>query len=180
MQNKDSGVLPFARCLRTAPLPPLLFSDIDLFHLEENRTQTLRRRLISKIHHLLKDGVTFLLVVSPLNHVHVKQEVSPQTVNNKHKWLTAVVLPSLVPKAVVSLCCGLIQVTTVKLLLKPGHRGACFYPTRRTNTSNNSRASTNCIWHLMKYAFPKKAHSARDTHMHNTSSTRTHRNDAAP
>lgn len=27
--------LPFAKCLRTAPLPPLLFSDIDLFHLQD-------------------------------------------------------------------------------------------------------------------------------------------------
>lgn len=33
---------PFARCLQTAPLPPLLFSNIDLFHLQEE-TQKIHR-----------------------------------------------------------------------------------------------------------------------------------------
>lgn len=33
--RSDDLFIPFAKCLQTAPLPPLLFSDIDLFHLEE-------------------------------------------------------------------------------------------------------------------------------------------------
>lgn len=37
MNNLLHPSLPFAKCLQTVLLPPLLFSDIDLFHLEEKR-----------------------------------------------------------------------------------------------------------------------------------------------
>lgn len=33
----DDPSSPSAKCLQTVPLPPLLFSDIDLFHLEEEQ-----------------------------------------------------------------------------------------------------------------------------------------------
>lgn len=36
-EQGDNRRSPFAKCLQIAPLPPLLFSDIDLFHLDERR-----------------------------------------------------------------------------------------------------------------------------------------------
>lgn len=103
--------LPFAKYLQTAPLPQLLFSDIDLFHLQKKRGAEQHA------------GLT-------------KQGYCVRKVKNKNT-----------PFKRLYICC----------FLRRGHWTdlTSYHANKICKHAILQLASTNCVWHLMKYAYQK-------------------------